>query len=291
MKKTIKSICILLSLTLITGLLASCANNEKGGSDSDESQTRIEDTTDETSGTTLSGIDPSFGETDETIAASGDTDETSSTDPADTNAASAPAGTTAAAKAKTLGKVTVSDAYKKSYGKNQWGYKATVKIPKITIEGVSTKAINKEILNYCKKNSGNECSCSYSYYIGKTYVSILIILQEEHDMSPATMYNVYNISRSSGKKMSKKSMLKTLGISAKKFKSRVKKAITKYYKNDIGYSSKAPSYIKRDYKKAVSSKYLNKAIPYVNSKGKVCYMIKLLPIPAGAGAYDHCGTC
>ena len=105
------------------------------------------------------------------------------------------------------------------------------------------------------------------------------------------MYNVYNISRSSGKKLSKKSMLKTLGISAKKFKSRVKKAVTKYYKKDIGYSSKAPSYIKRDYKKAVSSKYLNKAIPYVNSKGKVSYMIKLLPIPAGAGAYDHCGTC
>ena len=185
----------------------------------------------------------------------------------------------------------MSDAYKKAYGKNQWGYKATVKIPKITIDGVSTKAINKEILDYCKKNSGNECSCGYSYYIGKTYVSILIVLQEEHDMSPATMYNVYNISRSSGKKLSKKSMLKTLGISAKKFKSRVKKAVTKYYKKDIGYSSKAPSYIKRDYKKAVSSKYLNKAIPYVNSKGKVSYMIKLLPIPAGAGAYDHCGTC
>ena len=291
MKKTIKSICILLSLTLITGLLASCANNEKGGSDSDESQTRIEDTTDETSGTTLSGIDPSFGETDETTAASGDADETTSTDPADTTAASAPAGTTAAAKAKTLGKVTVSDAYKKSYGKNQWGYKATVKIPKITIEGVSTKAINKEILNYCKKNSGNECSCSYSYYIGKTYVSILIILQEEHDMSPATMYNVYNISRSSGKKMSKKSMLKALGLSAKKFKSRVKKAITKMYKKDFGYSSKAPSYVKSYYKKAVSSKYLNKATPYVNSKGKVCYMIKLLPIPAGADAYDTNGTC
>ncbi|MBR6487381.1 MAG: hypothetical protein IKT20_00565, partial [Clostridiales bacterium] len=157
--------------------------------------------------------------------------------------------------------------------------------------GVSTKAINKEILNYCKKNSGNECSCSYSYYIGKTYVSILIILQEEHDMSPATMYNVYNISRSSGKKMSKKSMLKALGISGKKFKSRVKKAITKMYKKDFGYSSKAPSYVKSYYKKAVSSKYLNKATPYVNSKGKVSYMIKLLPIPAGADAYDTNGTC
>ena len=59
----------------------------------------------------------------------------------------------------------------------------------------------------------------------------------------------------------------------------------------IGYTSKAPSYVKRDYKKATSSKYLNKAIPYLNSKGKVCYMITQLPVPGGAEAYDTCGTC
>ena len=86
-------------------------------------------------------------------------------------------------------------------------------------------------------------------------------------------------------------MLKVLKLSNKKFKSRVKKAITKYYKKNLGYSSKAPSYVKRDYKMAVSSKYLNNAIPYANSKGKVSFMIKDLPIPAGAGNYDHCGTC
>ena len=219
------------------------------------------------------------------------TEKAETTEPADTTASSETSGTSAKPTAKALGKVKVSDAYKKSYGKNFWGYKATVKIPKITIAGVSTKAINKEIMDYCKKRSGNECSCRYSYYIGKTYVSILITLQEEHDMSPATMYNVYNISRSSGKKMSKKAMLKVLKLSNKKFKSRVKKAITKYYKKNLGYSSKAPSYVKRDYKKAVSSKYLNKAVPYANSKGKVSFMIKDLPIPAGAGNYDHCGTC
>ena len=285
MKKSKNAFCILLALVMITcTMLSFAACNAKSQTD-DSTSTALTETSEKPS-----SFDVTFPEeTADPSEASSEEKETN--EPADTTVSAETSGTTAKATAKSLGKVKVSDAYKKAYGKNQWGYKATVKIPKITIDGVSTKAINKEILDYCKKNSGNECSCGYSYYIGKTYVSILIVLQEEHDMSPATMYNVYNISRSSGKKLSKKSMLKTLGISAKKFKSRVKKAVTKYYKKDIGYSSKAPSYIKRDYKKAVSSKYLNKAIPYVNSKGKVSYMIKLLPIPAGAGAYDHCGTC
>jgi len=227
-----------------------------------------------------------------TTASGGETtEESDTTEPADTTASTETSGTTAKPTTKALGKVTVSDAFKKTYAKNQFGYKATVRIPKITIAGVSTKAINKEIYDTCKKKAGNYCSCKYSYYIGKTYVSIIVCLSEEHDNSPATFYNVYNISRSSGKKLSRKQMLKILKISSKKFNSRVKKAITKVYKRDFGYSSKAPSYVKREYKTAVSSKYLNKAIPYVNSKGKVSYMIKQLPFPAGSGQYDCHGTC
>ena len=217
--------------------------------------------------------------------------ETSETSDASETTSSSSTSTTATTTAKALGKVKVTDAYKKNYSKNQWGYKASVKIPKITIEGVSTKAINKEILNYCKKKSGSERSCSYSYYIGKTYVSIVITLHDEHDMSPAYWFKVYNISRSSGKKMSKKAMLKALGISSKKFHKRVKKAVIKMYKKSYGYTSKSPSWVKREYKKATSAKMIKTAIPCVNSKGKLCYMISQLPSPGGAGQYDEYGTC
>ena len=270
---------------LAAGILFSLAACQNGGQKDDRIELSTRATESEDNGY--------ISEPNQTIESTLGTtaDPSGETTDADTTASTESSGTSAKPTAKALGKVKVSDAYKKSYGKNIWGYKATVKIPKITIAGISTKAINKEILDYCKKRSGSECSCRYSYYIGKNYVSILIILEEEHDNSPATMYNVYNISRSSGKKMSKKAMLKVLKLSNKKFKSRVKKAITKYYKKNLGYSSKAPSYVKRDYKKAVSSKYLNNAIPYANSKGKVSFMIKDLPIPAGAGNYDHCGTC
>lgn len=279
MKKSLKSICVLLTLAMTMGITASCAKNSSSGKNSEESQSQIEETT----------TTPSLSETEtssEGTESSVDLDETT-TEAAETTATSGTVTTTA----KALGKVTVSDAYKKSYGKNEFGYKATVKIPKITIAGVSTTKINKEIYNYCKKKSGNMCSCSYSYYIGKTYVSILITLQEEHDMSPAAYYSVYNISRSSGKKMSAKSMLKTLKISDKKFRSRVKKAVIKLFKKSYGYNSKSPSWVKTAYKQATASKMIKKAIPYVNSKGKLCYMIKDLPCPGGAGQYDECGTC
>lgn len=279
MKKSLKSICILLTIAITMGLTASCSKNSSGGKNSEESQSQSEETT----------AAPSLTETEtssEGSESSVDLDETT-TGAAETTEASGTVTTTA----KALGKVTVSDAYKKSYGKNEFGYKATVKIPKITIAGVSTTKINKEIYNYCKKKSGNMCSCSYSYYIGKTYVSILITLQEEHDMSPAAYYSVYNISRSSGKKMSTKSMLKTLKISDKKFRSRVKKAVIKLFKKSYGYNSKSPSWVKTAYKQATASKMIKKAIPYVNSKGKLCYMIKDLPCPGGAGQYDECGTC
>ena len=280
MKKSLKSICILLTFAMAMGLTASCSNAGSNGKSSEEPQS--EETTVESTLSTSTETETSSEGTESSVGL----DETT-TEAAETTAASGTVTTTA----KALGKVTVSDAYKKSYGKNEFGYKATVKIPKITIAGVSTTKINKEIYNYCKKKSGNMCSCSYSYYIGKTYVSILITLQEEHDMSPAAYYRVYNISRSSGKKMSTKSMLKTLKISDKKFRSRVKKAVIKLFKKSYGYNSKSPSWVKTSYKQATASKMIKKAIPYVNSKGKLCYMIKDLPCPGGAGQYDECGTC
>ena len=192
---------------------------------------------------------------------------------------------------KTSGKVKVTDAYKKNYPENEFGCKAKVRIPKVTIPGVNTKDINNKIYKYCKKNSGKICSCSYTYYIGKSYVSLNIRFDEEHDMSPATDYKIYNISRSSGKQLSDSSMLKILGLSDKTFRSKVKKSIQNMYKKDIGYNSNSPEWIKTVYKMATSKKEINKAIPFVNSKGKTSFLIPLLPSLGGAGMYDHIGTC
>ena len=161
-----------------------------------------------------------------------------------------------------IGKTKVTTAQKKKY-KNDFG-SGTSRIPKVTIEGVDTSAVNKEISKYCKELLELGC-VDYSYYIGKTYVSIY--LDSGFDDGGGTE-KVYNISRRTGKKMSRAEMLKELGISSKKFNSRVKKAIKKYLKGELKTSSKA-------YKKAVSDKTLNKTTPFVDSKGKLNYITSI----------------
>lgn len=190
---------------------------------------------------------------------------------------------------KSTKKVTVTDAYKKTYSKNEFGCKAKVRIPKVTIKGVNTTSINKTIYNNCKSNAGKYCSCNYAYYIGKSYISIRIVLQEEHDMSPSTDYKIYNISRKTGKQMSKAEMLKALNIKSSKFTARVKKAVIKYMDhNDMWLDySRYPEMFNRN----ISSAKLKKCTPYVNSKGKLCFLYKSFEIPAGSGFCDHCGRC
>lgn len=207
-----------------------------------------------------------------------------------TSATSSSASSSSASTTAAIGKATVSEAYKKSYNS---GYgKFTARIPKITIAGVDTKKLNKEIYDYFKPKIASWRECNYSYYIGKTYISILIKLEEHHDESPATNYYVYNISRKTGKKLSRTQMLKELGIKESSFESRAKKAIKYFWKKSFLYpSKKAPSYVKKYYNTSISKASLKKVKPYVNSKGKLCYLYNQMSMPAGSGNYDVTGTC
>lgn len=278
-----------MSKRIVAAVLATCTMLSFSACDKlfkiyDTTQASSEETSEQT--TTFEFDFP--GET--TGASDPSSEENETTEPSDSSG-SETEGSTIKTTPKPLRKVTISDAYKKNYGENQYGFKASVRIPKITIAGISTKKLNKEILNYCKKNSGKYCSCKYSYYVGNTFISLLITFSEEHDMSPCDFYKVYNISRTNGKKLSKKTMLKKLGISQKKFNSRVKKAITRMFKKTYGYSSKAESYIKQAYKDAIKTKMIKKAIPFVGPNGKTNCYIKDLPSPGGAGQYDFYGVC
>ena len=284
MKKFTKTICAILALALMTGLLTACPNNAKSSSQKD-------DRTDLTTRQTETELKPGLSEPNQTINTM-DTDkedettepETSSSDV--TTASQTTAKTTAKPTAKPLGKVKVTDAFKKTQKTINLG-KATSRIPKVTIEGVDTKKINNEILNKFKPLiTKYKCSCSYQYYIGKTYVSIFIKYTSDTEWyRDDTECFVYNISRKTGKKLSRKEMLKLLKLKSKKFNARVKKAFTKTWKKMHG------NYEKKYYKKAVSKKKLNTAVPYVNSKGKVCYLLKNVRETVDPNYYDHYGTC
>ena len=284
MKKFTKTICAILALALMTGLLTACPNDAKSSSQKD-------DRTDLTTRQTETELKPGLSEPNQTISTM-DTDkedettepETSSSDV--TTASQTTAKTTAKPKAKPLGKVKVTDAFKKTQKTINLG-KATSRIPKVTIEGVDTKKINNEILNKFKSSiTKYKCSCSYQYYIGKTYVSIFIKYMSDTEWTrDDTECFVYNISRKTGKKLSRKEMLKLLKLKSKKFNARVKKAVTKTWKKMYG------NHEKKYYKKAVSKKKLNTAVPYVNSKGKVCYLLKNVRETVDPNYYDHYGTC
>ena len=285
MKNFLRTICLLLALIMTASLLTACPNNSK--------TSQKDDRTDFTTRETETQFQPAVDEPNQTIntltPADPDKYENETTTSSETSSSASTSGTTAKPAAKALGKVKVTDAYKSTYTSPEYG-KVTSRIPKVTIDGVSTSAVNKEIAKLipkAKSAAKNKYTYyHYSYYVGKTYVSIIVSYPDYNDTG--TSY-IYNISRKTGKRLSNKQMLKTLGISSKKFNSRVKKAIKKCY-NKMGNPGN-DKYFKSQYKKAMSSKTIKRAIPWVNSKGKVCFLINELPVPGGADWCSYYSTC
>lgn len=190
-------------------------------------------------------------------------------------------------------KITVTDAFKKTYTHKKNG-KVTARIPKVTITGISTKKANKKIYDFLISKVKNR-NCSYSYFIGSKIISIVVKLQIYDEWYGENFYEyyVFNVSPKTGKKLSRKQSLKALGISSKKFEARAKKAIKKYWKKTRGEFIKNDKAFKRLYNDAISKKTLKKAFPYLNTKGKLCYYVNDMPMnPAGRhGAADLMGTC
>ena len=186
-----------------------------------------------------------------------------------------------------IGKTKVTDAYKRNFKVEIHG-KMTTRYPKVTIDGVDTSAINKEIEKKFKPIAKkNESVVDYKYYIGKTYVSILMRVNLEAGMEGDDHY-VYNISRVTGKKLSRKEMLKELGMKNGTFNSRVKKSLKKYWKQFLNIDQS--DYTMSMYKKALANKSINSAVPFVNSKGKKCFLLRQMEVPAQMDHYDVYAT-
>jgi len=235
-----------------------------------ENTTNSSEVTESTEVTSISETTTAETTTEETIEETASSEEISSS------------ASTSASETAAIGKTSVSDQFKKTY-KNEFLGKVTAKIPKVTIAGVDTTAINKEILNYIKpKAKGNKCS--YQYYIGKNYVSIFIEIDAEGwDLEE---HYIYNISRETGKKLSQEEMLSLLGLTTASFRSKTKAAIKKMWKKNGWIKGQ-----NKLYKKAISDKTVNSAKVYVNKKGKVSWWVKKMTLGAGADYYEVFGTC
>ena len=178
---------------------------------------------------------------------------------------------------KPIGKTTVTNAYSRSFKVPIYG-KFTTKYPKVTIEGVSTSEINQEIAKkFSPIAKKNDSVVKYSYYIGKKYVSIMITVNLDAGME-GDEYYVYNVSRETGKKLSKNEMLELLGLTSSSFNSKVKSSVKKWWKTEILKYDKSKK-TKKMYNTAIASKSINSAVPFVNSKGKKCYLLRHMKAP------------
>ena len=176
-----------------------------------------------------------------------------------------------------IGKTTVTNAYSRSFKVTGYG-KFTTKYPKVTIEGVSTSEINQEIAKkFSPIAKKNDSVVKYSYYIGKKYVSIMITVNLDAGME-GDEYYVYNVSRETGKKLSKNEMLELLGLTSSSFNSKVKSSVKKWWKTEILKYDKSKK-TKKMYNTAIASKSINSAVPFVNSKGKKCYLLRHMKAP------------
>ena len=244
--------------------------SEETTTTSEETTTTEEETTSEETATEETTTEDEPTVTDEMVSSGAS--ETSETSKAPVTNTPAP---------KKIGKTKVTNAYKKTIKMKYLG-KVTTRIPKITIEGVSTKSINNEIYKKFKKTVKKN-KVTYSYYIGKTYVSLLITVY--YDASDEIAMFVYNVSRKTGKKLSKAEFLKILGVKQSTFESKAKKSLTSYW--TMSGLDKMDNTL---YKNAISKNSLSKLTPFVNSKGKRCYLFKNMKIPSGIGHVDYAGT-
>ena len=250
---------------------ASMITFDTGTSETSISETTAE-TTEETTEETTASEETTTQETSETKAQ--ETSETS----AEKSATPTP---------KSIGKTTVTDAYKRTFTIKKTKY--TTKYPKVTIKGVNTSAVNKEIANkFAPIAKKNESVVKYSYYVGKNYVSIFITVNLDAGMDGSNYY-VYNVSRETGKKLSKAEMLKCLNMKDSAFKSKVTTAVKKWWSTNVP-NYKSDKKAKEQYNKAIAAKSINSAVPYVNSKGKKCYLLRQMKAPTQMGTNDIYST-
>lgn len=235
-----------------------------------------------TSETTSVTEEPSSSETTESeqeptteeTTASKETTEEETTTPETTSETTTEAATPTP---KPIGKTTVTNAYSRSFKVPIYG-KFTTKYPKVTIEGVSTSEINQEIAKkFSPIAKKNDSVVKYSYYIGEKYVSIMITVNLDAGME-GDEYYVYNVSRETGKKLSKNEMLELLGLTSSSFNSKVKSSVKKWWKTEILKYDKSKK-TKKMYNTAIASKSINSAVPFVNSKGKKCYLLRHMKAP------------
>ncbi len=250
-------------------------------------------TTEETSETKPSETETSETET-ETSETSSETSETKeSSETSESKETSATSESTSESSDETtkadsgLNTVSVYNAYKRSFkvGKKS----VTTRYPKIMIKGVNTNKVNKEIADKFKPIAKkNKSRVTYSYYVRKYLISVLVTVELEAGNSEFKNFYVYNVSRINGKKLTREQVLKSLGLKSSTFNSKVKAGIQKMWKTDYKKDTSAAK--KKMEANSLKTSKLNTAMPFMNANGKISYLVRQIEVPGQMSHIDLKGT-
>ena len=248
-----------------------------------ESTTATSESTTEETTTKETETSATESSASESSAASSESKESAATSETSSSSSSSTSETTAGS---SLRKVTVSNAYKRTFkaGKK----KLTTQYPKITIDGLNTSKVNKEIADTFKSIvKKNKSRVYYKYYVRKYLISVVVTVELEAGNSEFKNYYVYNVSRINGKKLTRDQVLKSLGIKSSTFDAKVKAGVKKMW-NDYKKDTSAAK--KKMYDNSLAYKKIVTAMPYMNSNGKVCYLLRQIEVPGQMSKIDLCGT-
>ena len=185
-----------------------------------------------------------------------------------------------------LATVSIYNAYKRSFKKGKKSY--NTQYPKIMVANVNTTKVNKEIADKFKPIAKkNNSRVGYTYYVRKYLISVVVFVEKTPGNSKTRDYYVYNVSRINGKKLTRAQVLKSLGLKETTFNSRVKTSLQNYWKDNF---KKDTSTTKKDMEKnSLTTKSLNSAMPYMNTNGKISFVLRQVETPNGK--VDINATC
>ena len=241
------------------------------------SETTPEETTKETE------TETSAAESSATESSAASSESKESAAASETSSSSSTSETTAGS---SLRKVTVSNAYKRTFKVGKKKY--TTQYPKITVDGLNTSKVNKEIADTFKSIAKkNKSRVYYSYYVRKYLISVIVTVELEAGNKEFRNYYVYNVSRINGKKLTRDQVLKSLGIKSSTFDAKVKAGVKKMW-NDYKKDTSAAK--KKMYDNSLAYKKIVTAMPYMNSDGKVCYLLRQIEVPGQMSKIDLRGA-
>ena len=185
-----------------------------------------------------------------------------------------------------LATVSIYNAYKRTFKKGKKSYKT--QYPKIMIANVNTTKVNKEIADKFKPIAKkNNYRVGYTYYVRKYLISVVVFVEKNPGNAKTRDYYVYNVSRINGKKLTRAQVLKSLGMKEATFNTKVKASLQNYWKDNFKKDTSAEK--KEMEKKSYTTKSLNSAMPYMNTNGKISYVLRQVETPNGK--VDIYGTC